>query len=255
MTKRRHRLDAQKGSPVTTTRVPAPLNFHGQLVEELGRRIAAGDLSPGTQLMPEEIAESHGVGRGVVREALRVLEAKGMVSARPRTGTRVREPKEWNLLDQSVILWTMTGPDWDRQLHELLELRAAVEPIAARSCAAINQSTNAASLRQACEAMAQAVRESDRAAFMEADISFHSMLLLGSENRIFTQLSDAIEAALRAREALELLPDKLTDLVCASHRRVAEAIASGDGATAETAMREILQQASGEIFGHAEAVS
>ena len=60
---------------------------HGRIVHTIGRRIVSGEIRPGEQLpTPAHVKAS----RGVVREAIKVLAAKGMVVSRPRTGTRVR---------------------------------------------------------------------------------------------------------------------------------------------------------------------
>ncbi|CAM5383101.1 Vitamin B12 import ATP-binding protein BtuD [Streptomyces alboniger] len=60
--------------------------------------------------VPEEIGQRFEVSRTVVRESLRVLEAKGLVSARPNVGTRVRPVSDWNLLDPDIIEWRAFGP-------------------------------------------------------------------------------------------------------------------------------------------------
>ncbi|MDT0406903.1 FadR/GntR family transcriptional regulator, partial [Streptomyces edwardsiae] len=73
--------------------------LHGQLVQQLGQMIVSGDLGADRPLVPEEIGQRFEVSRTVVRESLRVLEAKGLVSARPNVGTRVRPVSDWNLLD------------------------------------------------------------------------------------------------------------------------------------------------------------
>ncbi|SFP43784.1 regulatory protein, gntR family [Amycolatopsis arida] len=80
--------------------------IHGQVVEWLGRRIVAGELSHGSRLPNEaELAAQVKVSRGGVREAVKALAAKGLVDPRPRLGTRVLPRDQWNLMDREVIEW------------------------------------------------------------------------------------------------------------------------------------------------------
>ena len=79
---------------------------HGRIVHTIGRRIVTGEIRPGEQLpTPARVRAS----RGVVREAVKVLAAKGLVVSRPKTGTRVRPPESWNLLDPDVLAWRQEG--------------------------------------------------------------------------------------------------------------------------------------------------
>src|SRR5205814_3934470 len=104
-------------------------SLHGRIVHAIGRRILSGDLRPG-DLLPAE--PDLGASRTVVREAVKVLAAKGLVESRPKTGTRVRPRTAWNLIDPDVLAWRLeTKPD--RQFfQELIEIRRVVEPEVAR---------------------------------------------------------------------------------------------------------------------------
>lgn len=126
-------------------------SLHARLVDTLGRRVVA---DPGLTLSPDEIGAEFGVSRTVVRETLRVLEAKGLVSARPNVGTRVRPRTDWNLFDPQVIDWRLHGPQRADQMRELLELRAGVEPMAARLAAERAGEADVAALRAAWAGMA-----------------------------------------------------------------------------------------------------
>jgi DNA-binding FadR family transcriptional regulator len=71
----------------------------------------------------------------VVREAIKVLAAKGLVESRPKTGTRVRAPESWNLLDPDVLAWQQEGTPQPVFLRKLTEVRLIVEPAAAELAA------------------------------------------------------------------------------------------------------------------------
>ena len=80
--------------------------LHGEVVHTIGLQIVGGSIQPGDPLPPEdELTSNLAVSRTVLREAVRVLAAKGLVEARPKIGTRVRARSEWNILDPDVLSW------------------------------------------------------------------------------------------------------------------------------------------------------
>lgn len=230
----------------THSEPPAIRGLHRQLAEQLGLAIATGEYSPGQQIVPEDLAEHFAVSRTVVREVLKVLEAKGMIAARPRTGTRIRPHGEWSLLDPDVIRWRSTGPDSARQIEELLGVRSAIEPLAARNASAVATATDRQALLDALEAMSAAVEEQDWDAFTDADVAFHRALLAASGSLIINQFAEPIEAALRVRHRLHLVPSVLGEEVVESHQAILDAILGGDGPQAELASRRIVDVAGAE---------
>jgi DNA-binding FadR family transcriptional regulator len=213
--------------------------LHGQLVQVLGRRIAAGELDPAEPLIPEEIGRRFGVSRTVVRETLRVLQSKGMVRSRQNVGTHIRPEREWNLLDPDVIQWRLEGARARANMRELVELRHAVEPQAAFLAAERAAQADRQALLDAVGDMEAAAAARDFDAFTDADVRFHATLLHASGNMMIEQLARTVGAALKARAGtLEIggvSADALDD-----HRQVAEAIAAGDGVGARVAMRALL---------------
>lgn len=213
---------------------PRTRGLHQWVIEDLGQRIADGVLAVGDQIVPEEVGARLGVSRTVVREAMRDLQAKGMIIARPKTGTRVLPATDWNLLDAQVIGWRVRGSARQDQLRDLLELRSSVEMSALRLVAARagrdDTITEAiATLMQQCDLMEAAVREGESSAFTDADVTFHATVLTASGNLIFRQFTTPIGAALRALDDLEILPDELDLEMVQAHREVARALEAGDG--------------------------
>ncbi len=151
--------------------------LHGQLVQQLGQMIVSGDLGADRPLVPEEIGQRFEVSRTVVRESLRVLEAKGLVSARPNVGTRVRPVSDWNLLDPDIIEWRAYGPQRDDQRRELSELRWTIEPLAARLAAGHGREDVQQRLTDMVEIMGHALGQGDALTFARADNEFHSLLI------------------------------------------------------------------------------
>ncbi|MCX7279363.1 MAG: GntR family transcriptional regulator, partial [Burkholderiales bacterium] len=99
-------------------------NLHGQVVSELGKRIVSG-IYPAEAVLPneEQLCQELEVSRTALREAVKVLAAKGLLESRPRIGTRVRNRDLWNLLDPDILAWRCAiGADAEFLRH-LTELR------------------------------------------------------------------------------------------------------------------------------------
>lgn len=91
---------------------PAARNFHSYVINEVGRAIVSGQIGVGDILPGDgEMMDRFGVSRTVLREALKTLEAKGLVEARAKVGTRVLPQARWSLYDRQVLVWLLeTGP-------------------------------------------------------------------------------------------------------------------------------------------------
>jgi DNA-binding FadR family transcriptional regulator len=214
--------------------------LHGQLVQQLGQMIVSGDLGADRPLVPEEIGQRFEVSRTVVRESLRVLEAKGLVSARPNVGTRVRPVSDWNLLDPDIIEWRAFGPQRDDQRRELSELRWTIEPLAARLAAGHGREDVQQRLADLVEIMGHALAQADSLTFSRADGEFHSLLIQVAGNRMLEHLSGIVSAALQVSGGPMAGCDRLSETCLAHHARIVDALAAGDGAAAEAAMRQLL---------------
>lgn len=222
--------------------------MHGRVVEGLGSRIALGRIA-GT-VDPDRIAQGFQVSRALVREALRTLSAKGMVQARQRTGTSVTEPASWALLDEDVIRWRAAGPERFVQLHEALELRERLEPLAARRTADYGDAAAIAMLARSIEQMEQAIAADDGDLMIEADTAYHRALYLGSGNRMLARLAGTVHACLR-------VPDfqgyrRFSEDTLARHRHLADLVSAGDGPAAE-ALCAVMTEQSVALFREAHA--
>jgi DNA-binding FadR family transcriptional regulator len=110
----------------------AARNYHSYVINEVGRAIVSGAMAVGSILPGDaEMMERFDVSRTVLREALKTLEAKGLVEARAKVGTRVLTPGRWNLFDRQVLLWVLeSGPsvgflDSFRIVRRSLQIEAA----------------------------------------------------------------------------------------------------------------------------------
>ncbi len=214
--------------------------LHGQVVYELGTRILSGKLAPGAILDLPALERELGISHTVLREALKVLTAKGLIGARQKRGTFVTEPGTWHMLDDDVLRWR--GADQANQalFEQLGELRGIVEPAAAALAAQRAENADLAELAQCLESMEQA--GSDRDTAVAADLAFHAALLRATHNDLLASLRGVIEHGLRQRDLL-VHADPDTEDPMPAHRAVFDAIDRHDADAATEAMRALLDQA------------
>ncbi|SFV38373.1 DNA-binding transcriptional regulator, FadR family [Devosia crocina] len=114
----------------------AARNFHTFVINEIGRSIISGSFPVGSVLASDAVMmETYGVSRTVLREALKTLEAKGLVEARPKVGTRVSPKSRWNFFDSQVLAWHYHAPADPTFYNNLFAVRAALERPAAEGAA------------------------------------------------------------------------------------------------------------------------
>ena len=211
--------------------------LHGHAVQRLGREIVGGQRQPGAMLDPEQLVDELGVSRTVVREALRVLTAKGLVAARPKVGTYVRDRADWRMLDPDLLRWRYeTTTDYDF-LDNLAEVRRIIEPAGAALAAQRRTDADLATLRDALTQMEQAHVDRDSDAATAADLLFHRTLLASGHNELLEQMEMVIAAGLRGRDLLvHERPD--WDDATPVHRAVYDAVAAGDAAAMDPALKD-----------------
>ena len=108
-------------------------NMLGHTLDLLGEAIVSGHYPPGTSMPPETVlCTEYGVSRTVIREAVKSLVAKGLVSTGPKVGTRVLPSEQWNWFDPDVVAWQSKLGLTRDFLRELQDLRRVIEPAAAR---------------------------------------------------------------------------------------------------------------------------
>jgi DNA-binding FadR family transcriptional regulator len=213
---------------------------HLGVVRELAQRIFSGTFPPGEALPNEaRLCADLAVSRTALREAVRVLGAKGLVESRPRTGTRVRPREEWNLLDLEVLDWhDGMAPDPDF-VRSLLEARRILEPAAAELAAERATGRDIARMEAALEGMTAALPR-DIEACCRADLDFHAALLEASHNLVFRQLIATISAALMSGFRLSTHLATSYEKTLAAHGEVLERIRLRDPAGARAAMLDLL---------------
>lgn len=212
---------------------------HGSVLDHLGTSIAGGKLAAGTVLTLAELSEQYDVSRTVIREAIRVLEAKGMVESRRRVGVTIQPIEFWSNLDTQLISWRLESAAAAKQIVALTELRLAIEPVAAGlSAERANEGERQEILRLA-GILERLGREGkgDTDEYLEADIAFHDLLLDASRNPLLASVKTPIAQVLTGRHVHGLTPAAPFEDALHNHIVTAKRIADGDVAGAEAGAR------------------
>lgn len=222
-------------------RKPSGQNLTYGIVEELGHAVVTqtyGDAVPFP--IEAELCKQFGASRTVLREAVKMLTAKGLLSARPRQGTWVEPENNWNLLDPDVLRWLLERKFSLELLAEFTEVRYAIEPSAAALAARNATPEGLARISHAIERMKNAAAGEDDP--LESDIAFHVAVLHATGNRFYAQLEDVINAALRISirltNSVKGVPQADVDV----HKKVFDAIQAGDSNKARAVMENIITE-------------
>lgn len=215
---------------------------HTKVSRELGIAIVTGKYAPGDVLPGEiEIAEKMGFSRSVVREALRMLAARGLLESKPKIGTRVRERKDWHLLDPSLLEWMFESEPPPGFVKNLFELRMIVEPAAAELAATKKTARQLSAMGHALEEMATHTLKTPKGQL--ADQQFHAAILEATDNDLLVNLSASIGAAVRWTTYFKYRKEKHPRNPIDQHRALFEAIADGDGKRARELTIELITMA------------
>lgn len=219
---------------------------HGRIVETIGRRVISGGFAAGVMLPKEaELMVELGASRTSIREAVKVLAAKGLLETRQKRGTIVRPQSAWNLLDPDILAWVTDAGAALTLIPQLGELRRLIEPGAVRLAALRHDAAQLAGVQQALLAMRRAIgRPVD---YYHADLAFHRALFAATGNPMIDQLGGIVGAILSVTFALHrrsLLPMEEGVVL---HERVFDRVAARDADGAEAAMLAIIDGSQAEL--------
>ena len=210
-----------------------------QLLESLGQAVVAGEFDGRSFPTEAEISQHYGTSRSVTREAVKMLTAKGMLAARPRSGITTQPQTQWSLLDPDVLRWMLERKFSYELLRHFTEMRLGLEPAAAALAAKSATPDSLRAIELGLERMMAAERgDGDHLA---ADMSFHVAILNATGNPFYMQLDELITTALKISIRMTNRIKGHTASVPA-HRRVFDAIRAGDSARAQAAMTSILTE-------------
>ncbi|MCX6407498.1 MAG: FCD domain-containing protein [Propionibacteriales bacterium] len=220
---------------------------HEEVLADLGPRIVDGLLAPGEALTLDAIRADYKVSRTVAREVVQVLASMGLVESRRRTGVTVMPEERWDHYAPSVIRWRLAGPGRGRLLHQLAQLRAAVEPTSASLAAAHATPEVRRRLLRLADELERTGAAGDLQAFLELDVTFHRLLLDGTGNPMFRALGEVVEEVLRGRTDHDLMPAEPAPEARRLHAEVARAVAAGEAEAARAAMHAICAEVVGQL--------
>jgi len=220
---------------------PAARNFHTFVINEIGHGIVTGKFPIGSILASDAVMmETYGVSRTVLREALKTLEAKGMIEARPKVGTRVSPASRWNFFDAQVLSWHFYAKP-DRRFYEsLFDVRRALE----------GRAVNLASERRTAEHVRlmkywlhqMDTSEDNLEAHGLAGLEIHRAVAESSGNSLLRSVTGIVELTLALSLKSLAGPDAAIYRRASmeAHAALILAIEKGLGADAQTAVEQII---------------
>ena len=221
-------------------------NVHGNTVDHIGEAIVAGRYGVGASIPPEPVlCLELGVSRTVVREAVKSLIAKGLMTTGPKVGTRVLSEEHWNWFDPDVIIWQSKAGLTPEFLRDLQDLRRVVEPAAMRLTAERATAKDIAEIEDAYAGMKRAVE--DGGDYVTFDLRFHQGLLRACGNRMLVQMSKALGALLRTSFEISTRRKDGPRNSLPLHREVLDAVIAHDPDRAEKAIRVLIDGARTDI--------
>jgi DNA-binding FadR family transcriptional regulator len=214
---------------------------HGEVARAIGVDIIAGRYGAGAKLPSDaELTLMFGVSRPVLRESVKTLVAKGLLTTKAKVGTVVRERAAWNMFDPDVLAWHLDAGIDKHFLRDLAEIRLAVEPRAAALAAERRSDADVVHMRASIARMhTEAAGTAD--GFADADLSLHLHIANASGNPFVRSIGAVIEAALRASFVLSApVIDSEYNLSVAAHERIVDAIENRDPVAAADAMTNVI---------------
>lgn len=219
---------------------------HGRIVHGVGVAIVSGIIKPGERLPGDaDLIERFQASRTAIREAMKVLSAKGLIEARQRAGTRVRPRQDWDLFDADVLSWHSPETIGEKLANDLVELRELIEPVAARLAASRASDEDLERMETAYRQMEAGV--DDLEAFYAGDVAFHLAVLAACHNQLMQRLNGIIGTVLGL--SFQLQKDTLVGPHegLEAHYLIIDRIRAHDRRGAERAMRAVIGRAKDEI--------
>lgn len=231
----------------TTTVLSQPRDRQPMLgvvvVDELVDAIVSGRLAPGDALPPEgPLSEQFGVSRTVVRESVKRIEEKGLVTISRGRGTEVRPITEWNTMDRVVLTALIKHDETLGILDELSVVRAQLESVMAAEAAQRRSDDQIAELDRAMQRMRESTADED--VFRAADVAFHETVMELSRNRLAGNIARTLmDHALESSRYHGVDTPDAFAVTLREHEAVHAAISEGDPVRAQDAMNNHIIEA------------
>ncbi|WP_335986989.1 FadR/GntR family transcriptional regulator [Glycomyces sp. MUSA5-2] len=218
-----------------------------EVVERVLDAIIDGTIATGAALPPEGVlAEELEVSRLTLREAVRLLQAQGVIVQVPGRRHRVAPVAQWTGLE-AVVRHARSAGERERSSLELLEVRMMIETGAAQLAAVRRSDPDVDAMRREIDRMRAAHARTDVAGFVEADLEFHEAVLRAANNRILVAALLPLTAMLADTRSETSAVFDIREHAIAEHESVAAAIESGDPVAARDAMASHMEQTRGDL--------
>lgn len=202
-----------------------------EIVSRIRAMILSGEVGVGKKLPTEmELRERFGVGRSSVREAIRTLQAIGLVEIRPGTGAFVAAQDQ---SQRTIHEWFV---EKETELDELMEVRLAIEPAAVRLAAQRATTAEVAEIDNIHRQFLAAVAENDAVRLAALDEAYHRSIMRASHNKMLAKMSDLVADALRDYRARSFTVSELLKNAVGPHSDILKALQNGDSELGSAAM-------------------
>jgi DNA-binding FadR family transcriptional regulator len=206
---------------------------HALIVQQLGLKIVSGEISENEKLPSEvDLCEEYKVSRPVFREAIRVLNAKGLTYSRPKIGTVVRPKEEWHLLDPDVLFWLIQATPEHEFFKTLSTVRRVLEPELAYIAASTATDEDIQRIKHAYDGMEKATTVEE---FIEPDIQFHLAIAKATHNDLLAYMSKMLVLPLQQSIQVTSLRPNLQGHSLPRHKAILTAIENKDPLSARHA--------------------
>lgn len=235
-------MTEMKANAVPFAQLESTENLHSRVTRALAIQVIKSERQSELVVFPNEgeLCKQLGVSRSILREAVKVLEDKGMVQVRPRSGTRSLPRTQWNQLDPDILAWQSELKPDPRFLRDLCEVRLAIEPIASGFAALRATEEEIVAIRQCLGRRLQIVAAEDLNAAVEADLQYHRAVIAASHNPLFLQLNSTIHEPFRVALSATLLLPASVALELEEYCKLTEAIEGRNPLVARRAAEEIV---------------
>jgi DNA-binding FadR family transcriptional regulator len=224
---------------------PERKSMHPQIVRDLGMRIVAGEFPPGGRLPVEAVlCAGYQVSRSVLREATRVLVAKGLVVSRQRAGVIVRPRSDWHLLDPDVLYWLVQSQPASEFVTTLMTVRRIFEPAAAALAARVASEEQLHGIAEAYAGM-EAARTPEE--LLEPDLAFHRRIAEATGNDLLAYVGNMLSLALRESIKLSSKLPNTHALSLPRHKAILTALLHRDALSARQATLVQLEETREDI--------
>jgi len=224
---------------------PERKSQHARIVRDIGMRIVSGEFAPGDRLPGEAaLLTEYEISRPVLREAVRVLVAKGLVQSRQRAGATVRLRSDWHLLDPDVLYWLIQSKPQAEFVETLLTVRRVFEPAAAALAARVASDEALQGIAQAYAGMEAATTADE---ILEPDLAFHRRIAEATNNDLLAYIGNMLSLALRESIKLSSQHANTHALSLPRHKAILTALLNRDPLAAQQATLVQLRETRADI--------